>query len=219
VNAPSSVRTFGRAVSSPDYAAIALSYPGVAKATASLVRRDANLKAIPQPFLQLTIATSDGVPLSQQPEFKGKLRSFLDQRRDPNVPLRIVDFTPVFVDVAIDVEIDDRSPHQATLSNVLAALNPGLNSDGTSGYFGFANLNFGESLHLSAIYAAVQSVPGVSDALITTFRRMDLDAADTTVVRDDIFIRPTEIAVIGNDPKQPSQGLLQIDAKGGFVDT
>ena len=40
VNAPASVRTFGRAVSADDYAALALSYPGVAKASATWVLRD-----------------------------------------------------------------------------------------------------------------------------------------------------------------------------------
>ena len=52
---------------------------------------------------------------------RGKLRSFLDKRRDPNVPLRIIDFTPVYIDVAVTVDIDDRFPQQATLASVQAA--------------------------------------------------------------------------------------------------
>ena len=219
VNAPASVRTFGRAVSVDDYAAIALSYPGIAKATASFVLRDDNLKAIPQPYIALTVATSDRVPLALQPGLKAKLRTFLDQRRDPNVPLRILDFTPVYVDVALAIQIDDRSPRQATLTAAQQALNPVVNPDGTPGYFAFERLQFGESIHLSAVYAAVQNIAGVQSAVIGTLRRMDLDAADPSVVRDDIFIRPREIAVIGNDPAQPLQGQLVITAQGGFQDT
>jgi predicted phage baseplate assembly protein len=215
VNAPNSVRTFGRAVSLADYAAVALSYPGIAKATASWVHRDENLKAVPQPYIALTLATADRVPLAQQPNLKSKLRSFLDARRDPNIPLRILDFSAVFIDVALSIDIDERSPHQATLTSVQSALDPAV----PTGYFSFDRLNFGESIHLSALYAAVQAIQGVKDATVRTFRRMDLDAGDSTIVRDDLFIRQTEIAVIGNDPNQRNHGLLHIDAQGGFLDT
>jgi predicted phage baseplate assembly protein len=221
VNAPGSLRTFGRAVSSEDYAALALNYPGIAKAAARWVLRDAiTLQAIPQPYVQLTVATVNRVPLSAQPGLLGKLRSFLDTRRDSNVPLRIIDFTPVYIDMAVTVDIDDRFPQQATLASVQAALNPGLNPDGSAGYFAFERVGFGQNIHLSAVYAAVQAVPGIHDARITTLRRMDLDAADPSIVRDDIFIRPTEIAVIQNDPADPSKGRLTVTrGTGGFVDT
>jgi predicted phage baseplate assembly protein len=220
VNAPSGVRTFNRAVSAEDYAVLALGFPGIAKAEASWVLRNSDLKPVSQPYVQLTVATADRTPLSQQVGLPGKLRSFLDNRRDVNVPLRILDFVPVYIDVAITVDIDDRFPRLGTIRNVQAALNPGLNPDGTFGFFAFENLQFGQNIHLSAVYAAVQAVPGVTDALVTTFRRMDLDASDPSVVRDDIFIRPTEIAVIGNDPTKPQNGLLVIQpGKGGFADT
>jgi hypothetical protein len=166
------------------------------------------------------VATVNRVPLSAQPGLLGKLRSFLDTRRDSNVPLRIIDFTPVYIDMAVTVDIDDRFPQQATLASVQAALNPGLNPDGSAGYFAFERVGFGQNIHLSAVYAAVQAVPGIYDARITTLRRMDLDAADPSIVRDDIFIRPTEIAVIQNDPADPSKGRLTVTrGTGGFVDT
>jgi predicted phage baseplate assembly protein len=220
VNAPASLRTFGRAVSGADYAALALSYPGIAKASASWVIRYANLRAVPQHYIQLTVATANRVPLAEQTVFLGKLRSFLDKRRDPNVPLRMIDFTPVYIDVAVTVNIDDRFPQQATLARVQAALNSDLNPDGSAGYFAFERLEFGQNIHLSAVYAAVHAVQGIRDAKITTFRRMDLDAADPSTVRDDIFIRPTEIATIQNDPADPSKGRLTVTRGiGGFVDT
>jgi predicted phage baseplate assembly protein len=221
VNAPSSLRTFDRAVSAEDYAALALSYPGIAKAAARWVLRDAiTLQAVPQPYIQVTVATANRVPLSAQPGVPGKLRNFLDKRRDPNVPLRIIDFTPVYIDVAVTVDIDDRFPQQATLTRVQAALNPGLNPDGSTGYFAFERLGFGQTIHLSAVYAAIQALPGIRDARITTLRRMDLDATDPSIVRDDIFIRPTEIAVIQNDPGDASKGTLTVTrGRGGFVDT
>jgi predicted phage baseplate assembly protein len=221
VHAPASMRTFGRIVSVEDYAALALTYPGIAKAGARVVLRDpTTLRVIPQPYIQLTVATTNQVPLAEQTAFVRKLRSFLDARRDPNVPLRIIDSTPVYVDVAVTVDIDDRFPQQATLASVQAALNPGLNPDGSVGYFAFERLGFGQSIHLSTVYAVVQAVSGVRDARVTTLRRMDLDAADPSKVRDDIFVRPTEIVVVQNDPNDPSKGRVIVTrGLGGFVDT
>jgi predicted phage baseplate assembly protein len=218
-NAAASLSTFGRAVSAADYAALALSYPGVAKASAAWVNRDwKTLKALDHPYVQLVIATTDQQPLTEQPTFAGKLRSFLDQRRDPNVSLRITDFVPINMQLVASVEIDDAFPHQATIAKVQSALNPVVNPDGTIGFFAFERLSFGESIHLSAVYARLQSVPGVKDALITTFRRLDVDA-DPTTVRESIFIRPTELGVILNDPSQPDKGSLTITGAGGFIDT
>ena len=218
-NASASLRTFGRAVSAADYAALALSYPGVAKASAAWITRDATtLKALAHPYIQLVVATTDQKPLAEQPTFALKLRSFLDQRRDPNIALRITDFIPVFIQVNANVEIDAAFPQQATIAKVQAALNPAVNPDNTIGFFAFERLSFGESIHLSAIYAELQSVAGVKDALVTTLRRLDTDT-DPAKVRDSIFIRPTELAVILNDPKQPNKGTLSITGSGGFIDT
>jgi hypothetical protein len=218
-NAPASVRTFDRAVSTEDYAALARTFPGIAKANARWVLYDTNLVALTHPYVQLTVAATDGTTVAQG-DFLTNLRSFLDQRRDPNVPLRILDFTRIYVDIAATVDLNDRVLRQATFASVLAALNPGLNPDGTAGYFAFESRDFGESLHLSAIYAFIQNISGVSDANVTRFRRMDQDAGNPTQVRTDILIGPTEIAVIGNDPNHPEQGLLAIFlGKGGLAGT
>lgn len=219
VNAPGSLRTFGRAVSVEDYAALARSYPGVAKASAVRVLRDpATLRAVANPYVQLTVALAGGAPLAGQPELAARLRSFLDGRRDPNVPMRILDFTPVYVDVAATVLIDGRYPRQATLNAAYAALRPGPAAPGQPpGSFAFESLDFGESLHLSALYAAIQAVPGVQAAHVTAFRRT---SDPQGAVLDDIFIRPAEVAVIADDPADTTnqRGKLVLTGEGGFND-
>ncbi len=216
--APASLRTFGRAVSVADYAALALSFPGIAKAGATWVVIDpVTMHAVSHPYVQLTLATVDGVP-TLDTVFAAKLRRFLDDHRDPNVALRVQHFSPVFVDIAVNVRIDDNSPHQATLDRVQAALNPVPNPDGSRGFFAFERLAFGQSIFLSAIYAVVQAVPGVSDATITTLRRSGPPPADSpTVAPHDIIVGLTEIAVI--DATDPSKGSLTISGQGGFSDT
>ena len=71
------------------------------------------------------------------------------------------------------------------------------------------------------MYAAIHAAPGVRDALITTLRRLPLDT-DPATVREHIFIRPTEIAVIGDDPLDTAntKGKLTLTlGAGGFIDT
>jgi Baseplate J-like protein len=217
-NAPASMQTFNCAVSTEDYAALARTFPGIAKASARWVLFDTNYVAPAHPYVQLTVAATDGTPISRGGLVR-QLRSFLDQRRDPNVPLRILDFTRIYVDIVVTINLDERVPRQETFARVQAALNPGLNPDGTSGYFAFESLDFGGSLRLSAIYAFIQNIPGVSEANVTRLRRMDLDVDNLTMVRDDILIGPTEIAVISNDANQPEHGFLTIvQGTGGFVD-
>jgi predicted phage baseplate assembly protein len=223
-NAPARLLTFGRAVSAADYAALARSYPGVAKASAAWITQqeipdavtgNVTLHTLPQPFLQLTVVTANRTPLAEQPVFRDRLRAFLDARRDPNVPLHIADAAPVFLEVAATVDVDDRFGRQATLAKAQAAMNPAQNPDGSFGYFAFERLDFGQSVHLSAVYAALQKVEGVRDALVTTLRR-----AGTTDAPGDVLLRSTEIALIENDPAHPETGHLNITlGAGGFEDS
>jgi uncharacterized phage protein gp47/JayE len=218
--APASLQTFSRAVSTADYSALARSFPGVAKASAAWIVQDpVTLQAIPHPYLQLTLATLNQVPMAGT-ILASNLRRFLDNHRDPNVPLRLQDSSPVYIEVVVQVEIDSRFPHQATLNSVLSALNPGINPDGSAGYFAFESLQFGQSIYLSAVYAAVQSIAGVKDATITSLRRVGPGAAeDPAIAPHDIVICPTEIVTIANDPQNPAKGRLFVTGQGGFVDT
>jgi predicted phage baseplate assembly protein len=220
VNAPNSVRTFGRAVSAEDYAALALTYPGIAKAAAVWVRRDpVTYRAVQHPWLQLTVAATGGLPPDS--ELRSALRRFLDARRDPNVPLRIASFVPVFVDVAAVVDVEDRHPRQATLARVRAAMQPAVGPDGVAGYFAFERLDFDMDLHLGSIHAAIQGVDGVRSARVTILRRVGPPPPDPQgAIRQSILIRPTEIAIIRDHPEDPTGGRLVLElGEGGFVDS
>jgi predicted phage baseplate assembly protein len=211
LRAPASLRTFGRAISAPDYAALALSYPGIGKASAAWIARDpATMVSLARPYVQLTVAAVNGSAI-QGTVFANKLRLFLDEHRDPNIPLRLQDFASIPIQVAVEVDIDGHAPHQATLSRVQAALNPGLNPDGSFGFFAFDRLDFGQSIYLSALYAALQAIPGVDDVTVTTLRR---SGEPPSTVPHDIIVRPAEIVVI-----DPAPGSLAVSGQGGFRDT
>jgi uncharacterized phage protein gp47/JayE len=211
LRAPASLRTFGRAISVPDYAAMALSYPGIGKASAAWIARDPiTMVPLAHPYVQLTVAAVNGSAI-QGTVFANKLRLFLDEHRDPNIPLRLQDFASIPIQVAAEVDINSHAPQQATLSRVHAALNPGLNPDGSFGFFAFDSLDFGQSIYLSALYTALQAIPGVDDVTVTTLRR---SAEPPSTVPHDIIVRPAELVVI-----DPAPGSLAVTGQGGFRDT
>ncbi len=216
VNVPATMRAFDRAVSVEDYSALARTFAGVAKARSFWERRDpadpSGRRRLEQPRIHLTVAATDRTP-PLQPAFRAALRGFLDARRDPNQPLVIADFTPISVDLTVKVEPEPDLLPENVLAAVAAALSAGRNPDGTYGLFAFERLDFGLSLHLSDIYAAVQGVPGVRAALVTRFRhraRAGELEADIPPVETHIFIRNTELLRCDNDPADPSRGLLEL---------
>ena len=72
----------------------------------------------------------------------------------------------------------------------------------------------GEPVHLSAIYAAAQNVPGVDSVHVTTFQRLgmpDGSALDT----GRLDVGRLEIARLDNDPNFAERGLLRLTLGGG----
>ena len=229
---PASLSTFGRAVSLQDYAALALQFPSIAKATASWVERGPDGKPVSVPYVQVTVATNDGTPIAGTTT-ASNLRNFIDSHRDANIPLKISDFVPVYVDVTLTVDILDQFPRQATLSRVTAALSPDVNPDGSAGYFSFQRSAPGASLHLAAVYAVAQAIEGVRDVVVTLLRPAPPGPNNPTAPRpvpqgmtgsepvwNDVFVRPNEIIAIADDPADPATGQLTVKfGSGGFADT
>ena len=209
-NASSNVRTFARAVSVEDYATLARTFPGVAMARATWARG-------PQAHPEVQLVVAGAARTALPADSTRALRSFLDARRDVNVPLRIVSFTPVYVDVRAVIDVLGAYGRRATLLAALKAMNPRANPDGSLGFF--ARLGFGQSVHLSAVYAALQSVPGVAKVTLFTLRNPERDPRGT--VQDRVAVGPVGLAVIADDPDDPAneRGRLVIElGQGGYAD-
>jgi hypothetical protein len=166
------IRTFDRAVSVPDYADLALLFPGVARATASWDDLHGVL---------LVAATAEGETL----DAKDKLRAFLDLRRDTQLPLVLIDPQPVDVYLNLTVNHDPafltenvkRSVQDAFFGTSITA--PGM--------FTFGARQFGQPAFLSEIYAASEGINGVTIVKVT---RLALSA--TAVVSDTLVAAPSQ---------------------------
>ena len=90
----------------------------------------------------------------------------------------------------------------------------GVLPDGRRGVFHPDNFTFGQSVYLSPLYAAAESVAGVESVEITKFRRQGVagtDATDTGVLE----FGPLEIPRLDQDPDYPEHGKLTLAFGGG----
>ena len=85
---------------------------------------------------------------------------------------------------------------------------------GKRGFFHPDNLNFGDSIYLSKLVAAAQSVTGVESVRVARFQRL-FDSANFEIENGVLPIRPDEIARLNNDPNYPENGKLDIQLRGG----
>lgn len=141
------IRTFDRAVSVADLADLALTMPGIARASA---RWDPRQGAV------LVVATAAGDP----PSPLSAVRAFLDARRDTGVLLTLIGPTPLDLDVAVAVD-----PDPASLPEIVsAAARTALTTR-----FDFPAEDLGAPGYLSEIYALLEGLPGVVSVRVGRF--------------------------------------------------
>jgi hypothetical protein len=105
-----------------------------------------------------------------------------------------------------------RADVQAALMRIFSK---GWLDDGRPALFHPDNFTFGQPVYLSEIYAAAQSVQGVSSVVIENFKRLrsteDQKPMDEGVLKLDRL----EIARLDNDPNFPERGVLKLEVGGG----
>jgi predicted phage baseplate assembly protein len=144
-NAPTSALILGRAVSLPDFEALAREFGGVVNAHAEWAWNEATQGAAVKVWF-----ISDGGDIGTE------LRAFLIGQTDPNTPLVAVEAQAQPTELVIDLEIDARFNAQAVSAQVEQALtNP------ETGILAPQNIPIGSPLFCSRIFEVVLSVEGV----------------------------------------------------------
>lgn len=142
--APTTVKTFGRAVSLLDFESLALESGQVAKATATWVWVGLE-KAV-----HLTVAGQEGGLFS--PEALATLHSGLTRQRDPNHTLLLANVVRVPIVIEAKVVVGERFVRDTVQKAARQAL---LDA------FAFAAVSFARPVHLSDVYRILQEVRGV----------------------------------------------------------
>lgn len=205
--APAAFRTQRRAVTPEDYARRAGSLQGVQRATARF-RWTGSWHTV-----FVTTDRTGGMEVTGQ--FKENLKRHVEPYRMAGHDLAVRE--PRYVSLEIDLAVCVLDGHfrSAVRGAVLDVLSSGLRNDGSPGMFHPDRLSFGEPVYLSAVYAAVQSVPGVDMVTVTRFQRQGLDDS-TAMEKGFIAIGPLEIARLDNDPNNTDHGVLRLTTRGGI---
>jgi hypothetical protein len=160
------IKTFDRAVSVQDHADLALTFPGVARASAFWAPNNDVQGAGGREGVHVIVADSAGEALKTNAE----IASFLDLRRDTQVPLWVKN--PDIVDVTLGVYIEIDPAYLA--ERVEGAVREALHGDrkNAPGLFTFGGRTLGQPAFLSDIYKTITAVQGVVFAQITQFDRL-----------------------------------------------
>jgi hypothetical protein len=160
-NAPSTVRTFGRAVSLVDFEDLVTAPGEVAKAKATWVWTG-ETRAV-----HLTVAGQGAATFS--PDALSRIHASLNAQRDPNHMLFIDNFVRVPLMIAATLHVSATrvaaDVERAARTAIVEALS-------------FDHLRFGQAVHLSDLYRVLQEVPGVVWAKIDVVHFKDQSAAN-----------------------------------------
>jgi hypothetical protein len=143
-NAPTSALILGRAVSLPDFEALAREFGGVVNAHVEWAWDETTQGAVVKVWF-----ISDGGDIGKE------LRAFLIGQTDPNTPLVVVEAQAQPSELVIDLEIDARFNAQSVSEQAEQAL---TNPD--TGILALENIPIGVPLFCSRIFEAVLSVVG-----------------------------------------------------------
>jgi len=175
-NAPQAYATQYRAVSTQDFANLALNVPGVLESSAVANHSTSvTLYLLGPNYLAPTSGLTDNV-LNY---FNGKMLA--------GVTLTVGDPAIIPVDVGTEqfpftVNVMDNYSQATVVANIQAALAILLSPPNTT---------FGQYLTVSSIYNAIMSVPGVSYAIVNIMTREDVTQANTNPIQFRAFEIPT----------------------------
>jgi predicted phage baseplate assembly protein len=144
-NAPTSALILGRAVSLPDFEALAREFGGVLNAHVEWAWDETTQGAVVKVWF-----ISDGGDIGKE------LRAFLIGQTDPNTPLVVVEAQAQPSELVVDLEIDARFNAQSVSEQAEQAL---TNPD--TGILALENIPIGVPLFCSRIFEVVLSVVGV----------------------------------------------------------
>ena len=206
-SAPAAFRTQLRAVTAADYQALAMQYPGVQQAAATL-RWTGSWHTV-----FITIERDQQAALDTS--FIDGLQAYLDGYRMAGVDLQIEDGiqVPLLIQMSVCVQPDyvATDVEQA----LLAVFSNRVQPDGTPGLFNPARLELGQPFYLSPLIAAAQAVDGVASVQILTFERQD-QPSDEGLTAGVLIPQRLEFFVLDNDPNYPERGRFDLTVQGGL---
>lgn len=146
--------------------------------------------------------------------FERKLRKCLEKYKMAGFDLEVDAPIPVSLEIEMRICVNINF-FKNDVKNVLREVfsNRRL-PNGKLGIFHPDNLSFGQSIYLSALYAAAQEVEGVDSVEIMKFQRQG-NASSCGLDACELKFGRREIARLDNNPNFPERGILNLNMVGG----
>jgi hypothetical protein len=192
-----------RAVLTADYVAAAQSLPWVRQAGTTFCWTGS----------WLSVLTSADPAESERPTI-GQLESLtelLGQRRLAGYESYVLPPRYVSIDLRITVCGLPSAFASEVAKAVLTRLQPGPLPG--AGFFDHSQWSFGQPLESSALYAAIQSCPGVAGVYQIQYRERGVQQ-DWAPLPRTLTFAADEILRVDNDPNRPEAGSLQVSVEG-----
>lgn len=206
LKAPHAYRVQERAVTPEDYAAAAALHPEVQRAAVTF-RWTGSWHTV-----FLAVDRLDGREIDD--DFERSLRAHLERYRLAGYDLEVDAPRFVPLEVEMDVCLLPEYFRGEVRRDLLALVSNRVLPDGRRGVFHPDNFTFGQTVFLSRLYAAAESVAGVESARVKTFQRQD-QPATSGVESGVLALGPLEVARLDNDPNYPKRGVFRLELRGG----
>jgi hypothetical protein len=206
-NAPVAFRTQERCVTTDDYVARALQFPGVARAAANFRWTGS--------WITVFLTIERNADQLVDANFKANLEAYLERYRLAGYDLEVEDAVRVPLRVAMHVCVDSGYVATDIEQLLLEVFTSGLKPDGTPGVFNPQRFLMGEPFYLSPLYAEAQAIDGVASVTVTRFEREQ--APDGTGLANGVLVPgPLELFELANDPNFPERGQFELTVDGGL---
>jgi hypothetical protein len=205
-----------RAVVESDYIAAALKLPEVAGAVAQF-RWTGSWYTVfvgVDPKDPEDLITEPGGRTRLSAPLANRVRAQLTRYKLAGYDLEIRSAEYVPLELAFELCVEPDHFRADVAQAVRRALSNRINPDRTRGHFHPDHYTFGQPVYLSALYSAIEAVPGVLSVFITLFRRFG-KTSNGEIESGVLPIGPWEIARLDNDPGFQENGVLRITAGGG----
>lgn len=205
-NAPYAFRTQQRAVTPKDYAEVAERHAGVQRAAATM-RWTGSWRTV-----FLTVDRLGGADVDAA--FEEDMRAHLERYRMAGHDVEID--APRYVSLEIEMTVCIKPGYfRGDVRRALLELfSRHTLAGGRRAVFHPDNFTFGQTVYLSPLYAAAQSVDGVDSVEITKFVRQGGEG-DAALQAGKLELNRLEIARLDNDPNFPERGVFRPTLKGG----
>jgi Baseplate J-like protein len=204
--APQAFMTQERAVTMPDYVAIAERNTLIDQAVASLRWTGS--------WYTVFIAAEPKGGGNLTPALRKTLARNINRYRlaGQDIQLQSPQYVPLKIELTVCV--DPTYFRAYVRQGLLEVLGSQPLSDGRKGLFAPDTFTFGQTVYLSPIYAAARKVAGVTSVTATVFEPQGVNST-TYLAHGEIPLGPFQIAQMDNDRSYPNHGQLTLVLKGG----